>query len=148
MAELDGSEVLSGISMRISTGVPSTDIAAIYKDTPAQNAITPYAFLHLLNNEFSNEMRNRGQMDFLVDVRVHPKKDQVDVHTWGQKIGVKLQNVLNTIQISGKPVKSRSMSWSVKDGVLHFIVGYQIKVVEVTIAGDAMATATYGTKIL
>lgn len=129
--ELTGDVVISAIAVNIRNAFTTAEIAKLYKDTPMQNISKPYAFLHQINADHVNGLKEKGRWTFLVDVRVHPKDDQTDVHTWGRTVATKLVDTLNVITISNQYVKSSSMEWRVEEGVLHFIVGYSFGVVKV-----------------
>lgn len=129
MAALTGEEVIYGIALKVRGTLDSSELHSIYVETPRQNARKPYAFLHLLNGEQTNELRPYSRQDSLVDVRIHPEDNQLDVNTWARQIVSKLSEGLQHINIDDKPVKCRTMSWNVTDGVLHFIVGYGFRVI-------------------
>lgn len=146
-AFLTGEEVISGIATNARAAFTTAQIAAIYKDTPKQNVVKPYLFLHQINAEHTNELKGSARLDFLVDVRAHPTDTQTNVNTWARSVANILQSAINTITVSNQTVKSRVMNWKVEEGVLHFIVGYQYRVREVPGTIADMETLTYGTNI-
>lgn len=126
---LTGEEVVSGVATNIRSAFTSTELVAIYKDSPMQNIKKPYAFIHQIHAEHRNEMVGRGEHHFMVDVRVHPSDAQTNVQTWARSVAYRLVEAINVITISSMPVKSRSMEWRVEENVLHFIVSYTFKVI-------------------
>ena len=138
MAVLTGEEVVSSVAINIRAAFTTTELKAIYKDTPLQNIKKPYAFIHQINAEHQNGMRNRARWSFLVDVRVHPQDNQTDVYTWANKIATRLIDAVATITISNQAVKSRSLEWRIEDGVLHLIIGYSFGVQKFSNPGNPM----------
>ena len=142
---LTGEEVISAIATNIRNSFSNDEIVAIYKELPIQNVRKPYAFLHQINAEHQNQMRGRARWDIMVDVRVHPKDGQTDVQEWARSIAIKLIDSINTINVAGKPVKSRSIEYRVESDVLHFIVGYFFRVIKAETDGPYMEDLDYGT---
>ena len=141
---LTGEEVVSAISKNIRSGFSKQEIKAIYKNMPQQNTQKPYAFIHQISSDHQNEMRNRANWTFMLDVRVHPDDKQTDVQSWGRQIALRLIDILNIIIISGQAVKARSIQYKVEDGVLHFIVSYAFKVIRQETPVPDMQTLLYG----
>lgn len=144
MAELIGDEVVSAVSRNIRASFGIQEIKAIYKNLPQQNITKPYAFIHQVNANHKNEMRNRAEWSFMLDVRVHPEDSRTDVQTWARNIALKLIEAINIITISGQAVKARSIEYKVEDNVLHFFVSYAFKVIKHTGDNPDMQTLTYG----
>lgn len=147
MAILTGEEVVSSIATNIRAIFSTTEIKAIYKDTPLQNIKKPYAFIHQINAEHLNEMRGRAEHNFIIDVRVHPEDNQTNVQTWARAIATKMLEALNIITVSGQPVKSRGIEWKVEDNVLHVITRYSYKVIHVEEPIPDMETLLYNDHI-
>lgn len=147
MAILTGEEVVSGVSRNIRAAFTKEELPAIYKDTPIQNVIKPYAFIHQIIAEHSNEMRGRAQHNFIIDVRIHPPDGKTNIQTWARAMATKLLEALNTITVSEQAVKSYGIEWKVEDDVLHFITKYAFKVVHTEEPVPDMQTLEYGENI-
>lgn len=144
MGALTGDEVISAVSLNIRSMFSEAEMQAIYKNLPQQNIKKPYAFIHLLDANHKNEMRNRANWSFMLDVRVHPKDNETEFDTWARLVAVKLINAINVITVSEQSVKSSSIEYKPEDNVLHFIVSYAFKVVRVECAAPDMQNLTYG----
>lgn len=147
MAALTGEDVVSAISVNIRHRFSKQEIKAIYKNLPQQNIQKPYAFIHQISSEHKNEMRNRANWNFMLDIRVHPKDGQTDVQSWARGIALGLIEAINIITISGQAVKARDIEYRVEDGVLHFIVSYAYKVFHVEDGAPDMENLLYGERL-
>lgn len=144
MNELTGDNVVSAIARNIRSKFAKTDIKEIYKELPQQNVQKPYAFIHQINAEHENQMRNSANWTFMLDIRVHPKDGQTDIQSWARSLAIRLIDALNIITISGQSVKSKSIEYKVEDNVLHFIVSYAYRVIRVEDNVPDMENLTYG----
>lgn len=140
MAVLTGEEVVDSLSRKIRDAFTPTELAAVYMNKPKQGAHKPYAFLHPLNTEHTNQMQGYALQDYMLDIRVHPLDTQTNVQVWARGIATKMVDTINKIQVSGQQVKARSLTWNVLDDVLHVIVTYQYRVKEVVDTHNAMET--------
>jgi hypothetical protein len=147
MTALAGDDVVSAVARNIRSNFSDADIKTIYKNLPQQNIQKPYAFIHQINAEHINRIRNRADWVFMLDVRVHPKDGQTDVQSWARAIALKLICALNVITISNQPVKARSIEYRVEDNVLHFIVSYKYGVLCVQDEMPDMQTLEYGERL-
>lgn len=144
MAALTGEDIVSAVSKNVRSKFSKEVIKAIYKNLPQQNIQKPYAFIHQINFEHKNEMRNRANWNFMLDIRVHPKDGQTDVQVWARQIALDLIEAVNIITVSGQAVKARSIECNVQDNVLHCIVSYALKVIRVQSEAPDMETLLYG----
>ena len=147
MAVLGGEDVVSAMSKNIRQRFPKDRIKAIYKEKPQQNTQKPYAFIHQISAQHQNEMRNRANWTFMLDVRVHPQDNQTDIQLWARATALDLIEALNFITVSGQAVKARSIEYKVEDGVLHFIVSYAYKVLRAEDVGSDMQNLLYGERL-
>lgn len=147
MAALTGEDVVSAMSINIRNAFSKAELKAIYKNSPQQNIQKPFAFIHQLNFEHQNQMRNSANWIHLLDVRVHPEDGQTDIQSWAREVAPKLIEALNIITISGQAVKSRSIEWKVEDDVLHFIVSYAYRVIRPTSDIPDIQSLRYGRHI-
>lgn len=131
MPALTGEDVISGIAKRLSTKISAIELKNIYKNKPQQGMVKPCAFLHQLDYGQTSEMRNRANRDYLVDIRVHPADDEQRIQSWGTKLAEKVISAVSTIDISDKPVRLKRAEWRIEDDVLHVIVSYSFKVIQV-----------------
>lgn len=147
MAALAGDTVVSAVALNIRQYFNKTELKAIYKNLPQQNIQKPYAFIHQINAEHQNEMRNRANWVFMLDVRVHPEDGQTDINSWARGVALKLIDAINIITVSGQSVKARSIEYKVEGDVLHFIVSYAFKVLRVEDDGPDMENLLYGQRL-
>ena len=128
--ELTGIEVVTGITKLLRQNFSTQDVPNIYKDTPVQGLNKPCFFVHQLNHDTTQEMRNRAQKDYLIDIRYHPLESDTESQTTMNMIQEKLCSVVDTISVISQSVKAKSLKSQVVDGVLHTIVSYSFKVVK------------------
>lgn len=147
MAAVTEESVVSAISANIRSRFSFATIKKIYKNMPQQNIQKPYAFIHLINAEHKNEMRERATWTSMFDIRVHPEDNRTDVQSWARDIALNLIEALNFITVSNQLVKARSIEYRVEDGVLHFIVSYAFSVIHVRDEVPDMQNLDYGEKL-
>ena len=147
MSALSGEDVVSAISTNIRSMFSKTELKAIYKNSPVQNIQKPYAFIHQINSEHHNLMKNRANWITMLDIRVHPDDGQTDVQSWARGVALKLIDAINIITISGQPVRARSIEWRVEDNVLHFIVSYAFRVIRIEEDIPSMENLSYGGRL-
>jgi len=128
MAALVGDVVVSAISVAIAGGFSSTEIAKIYKNKAVQNMIKPCAFIHQINMVHTPELKERGNRDYLIDIRVHPLDTTLDVDSWARALSEKMIGIIEKITVEGQQVKARPIECRVEDEVLHIIVKYAFKI--------------------
>lgn len=144
MAVLGAEDVVSAVSKNIRSRFSKERIKAIYKNLPQQNIQKPYAFIHQINAQHQNEMRNRANWTFMLDIRVHPQDTQTDIQVWARAIALDLVEAINIITVSGQAVKARSIDCKVEDNVLHCIASYSFKVIRVEDDAPDMQNLLYG----
>lgn len=147
MIALAGDNVVSAVSVNIRQKFSKAELKAIYKNLSQQNTQKPCAFIHQINFEHQNEMRNRANWSYMIDVRVHPEDNQTDVQSWAREVSLKLIEAINIITVSGQAVKARSIECKVEDGVLHAIASYAYKVVHVVDEAPDMQNLLYGERL-
>lgn len=147
MATLTGEDVVSAVSKRVRSTFSTAEIKAIYKDLPQQNIKKPYAFIHQVNATHSNQLRNKANWGFIIDVRVHLEDEQTNIQTWARDVGIRLMEAINIIIVDGRPVKSVSLEYKVEENVLHVIASYSYRVVQIEDDGPNMETLSYGDRI-
>ena len=144
MAVLGGEDVVSAVCINVRQRFSKEKIKAIYKNLPQQNIQKPYAFIHQINAQHENQMRNSANWTFMLDIRVHPKDNQTDVQSWAREIALNLIEAINIITVSGQAVKARSIEYKVEDEVLHFIVSYSYRVIHTEDSAPDMQNLLYG----
>lgn len=144
MAVLGGEDVVSAVSINIRHRFSKDRIKAIYKNPPQQNIQKPYAFIHQINAQHQNEMRNSANWTFMLDIRVHPQDNQTDIQSWARGVALDLIEAINIITVSGQAVKAKSIEYKVEDNVLHFIVSYSYRVLHIEDDAPDMQTLLYG----
>ena len=147
MSALGGDDVVSGVSLNIRRMFSREELKAIYKNLPEQNIQKPYAFIDQIDAKHTNDRGNRAYWRFMLDVRVHPEDNRTDVQSWARGVALKLIEAINTITVSGQPVKALSIEYKVQDNVLHFLVSYGYRVLHIEDEVPDMQTITYGTKL-
>lgn len=143
MDPLNGEEVISAISTKISQSFSKSEIKKIYKNKPVQAMERPCVFIHQIDTNNANEMRGRGSRSYLIDVRVHPPSDETLIQSWGIRIGERMKCALNSIIVSGRRLKYSSIECRIEDNVLHCIVVYSFKVLEISIEKEKMEKLKY-----
>lgn len=144
MPALGGDDVVSAVSKNIRQRISKERLKALYKELPQQNIQKPYGFIHQINAQHKNEMRNRAEWNFMLDIRIHPEDDRVDIQSWAREMALDLIEAINIIAVSGQAVKARSIEYKVEDKVLHCIVSYSYKVLHIEDEAPDMQNLLYG----
>lgn len=147
MSTLTGQEVVSQLATRLRARFSDKEIVEIYKDKPVQSAKTPYIFIHQLESSHTPQMRGYAWWSFPLDIRCHPSKMTTNVHTWGRLLAVQIIDVVKELTIANQSVRASTISWRVEDNVLHVLVNYGFRVMEVRDSAPDMNTLTYGERI-
>lgn len=144
MAALGGDCVVSAVAKNVRSQFSKEDLKELYKELPQQGVQKPYAFIHQINAEHQNQMRNSANWTFMLDIRVHPKDHETDIQSWARGVAFKLIEAVNIITVSGQSVKARKTEYSVQDNVLHFIVSYEFRVIHAESEVPDMENLLYG----
>jgi len=128
---LQGDSIISAISTAIRQRFTEAELAKVYKNKPKQGMVKPCAFIHQINMTQRPELRNRGERNYLIDVRVHPTDKQMDVQSWGRNMAESILSAIDPLMLDDRPLKARSIECRIEEDVLHVIVGYTFKVIKV-----------------
>ena len=137
MAPLTGETIISAISLKIRSSFSTQEISNIYKNKPLQGMKTPSVFIHQINVNDENQMRNSSNRQYILDVRVHPSSHEKRVYSWLNNISERMRSVLNKIVVDNKPLKYNSIECKIEDDVLHCIVYYSFRVIDIHDDGTA-----------
>lgn len=147
MSALTGQEIVSSLSTLLRSRFSKTEFAEIYKDKPVQSMKTPCIFIHSIETALIPDRGNYGWWDHLIDIRCHPGVMQTNVHTWARALGPMIAECANAVTINGQSVRSRETTWKVEDNVLHVIVKYKYRVMQIVDEAPDMQTLAYGQRI-
>ena len=147
MAALTGQEVVSDIAKRLRKRFSKTEFAEIYKDKPVQSMKTPCIFIHSVETSHTPELRGYAWWDNTIDIRCHPGRMQTNIHSWARTVALIVVECISILQIDGKDVKARNVSWRVESDVLHVLFNYRFRVVQTTDKVPDMGTLTYGRRL-
>ena len=127
---LTGEEVISALATKIRNGFSTTEIQAVYKDTPIENMLKPCVFLNLINSIHTPLMRNRGNRNYMVDIIVTGADDNTELYTWYTKIAERLYGIVDTIIIDNQIVRLVRGESNIENDELHLIVTYNFDVIK------------------
>lgn len=127
---IDGTEVVSGVAIALRKFFTEAEVPVIYKDKPIQGFVKPCFFIQLVSDNSQRIAKNSFMRNYIIDVRYHPSDDNNAKETTCSKISNYVLDAVNTVEISGLPVKAYEMECRVTDDVLHCITTYRFKVNE------------------
>lgn len=123
---ITGDMIISAMASAISPLV-GTKLQAIYKNTPMQNARTPYVFLSSIGTSITPEMKGWFMFRYSVDVICHPELNSTKAESWFRDITLNLSEVLNYIDVGNEKCKCERQFSRVVDGILHIICNYHTR---------------------
>ena len=127
---LTGEEVISAIAIKLRAGFSSTEIQAIYKDTPTQDILKPNIFLNLISVTQTPLMNNKSNRLYLIDIIVSGSDSNNELYTWYNKVAEKIFGLVDNITISNMTVKMIRGEASIENEELHLIVSYNVNVIK------------------
>lgn len=127
---LEGTEVISALATKIRNGFSTTEIQAVYKDTPIQNILKPCIFLNMVSTIQLPRVNNRSNRNYTVDIIVTGADDNTELRTWFTKINEKLLRVVDNIIIDNQVVKMTQGEANIENNELHLIVTYNFDVIK------------------
>ena len=134
MAVLDGNEVVSAMALSVAQAIqagiidPENEIKMLLKDTAPQEAELPAAFFETKKVSHENLSAGYANWTFEITVHCHPKQGQQNIESWARKLGTKLLDILNEIEVQGYVTKARSLEFSLNFDVLELEAEYSFKV--------------------
>ena len=129
---LTGREVISALATKIRAGFSTTEIQAIYKDTPVENILKPCIFLNLVNIIQTPLMRNRANRNYMIDIIVTGSDDNTELYTWYTEIAEKLYTIIDKIIIDNKPIRLIRGESTIENNELHLITTYNFDIIKQT----------------
>lgn len=127
---LEGTEVISALATKIRDGFSTTEIQAIYKDTPIQNILKPCVFLNMVSIIQLPMVNDRSNRNYTIDIIVTGADNNTELRTWFTEINEKLLRVVDKITISGQTVKMTQGESNIENDELHLIVSYNFDVIK------------------
>lgn len=127
---LEGTEVISALATKIRDGFSTTEIQAIYKDTPIQNILKPCIFLNMVSTIQLPRVNDRSNRNYTIDIIVTGTDDNTELRTWFTKINEQLLRVVDKIVISDQVVKMTQGESNIEGNELHLIVSYNFDVIK------------------
>lgn len=125
---IDGTEIVSATALKIRAGFSESEIVNVYKDIPTQGMVKPCVFIQIVTDDSNRLTKNSFMRSYILDIRYHPADDNNMKDTTCSQIATKMLDYVNTINVSGLPVKAQEMQCKVQDEVLHCIITYRFKV--------------------
>lgn len=127
---LEGTEVISALATKIRNGFDTTEIQAVYKDTPTQNILKPCIFLNMVSTIQLPMVNNRSNRNYTIDIIVTGADDNTELRTWFTKINEQLLRVVDKITISDQTVRMVQGEANIENDELHLIVSYNFDVIK------------------
>lgn len=127
---LEGTEVISALATKIRNGFDTTEIQAVYKDTPIQDILKPCIFLNMVSTIQLPGIKNRSNRNYTIDIIVTGADTNTELYTWLTQINEKLLRVVDTITISGQTVRMVQGEANIEADELHLIVTYNFDVIK------------------
>lgn len=127
---LTGEEIISGIAIKLRAEFTTTEIPAIYKDTPTQTMLKPSIFINNITTTHTPEMNEGANRNYLIDIIVVGSEDNTALQTWFTTITERVFSAVDYITVSGKPLKMARGETNLEDDELHIIVTYDMKVIK------------------
>lgn len=127
---LEGTEVISALATKIRDGFSTTEIQAVYKDTPTQNILKPCIFLNMVSTIQLPMVNRRSNRNYTIDIIVTGADDNTELRTWFTKINEQLLRMVDKIIISDQVVKMVQGEANIENNELHLIVTYNFDVIK------------------
>ena len=127
---LEGTEVISALATKIRNGFDTTEIQAVYKDTPTQNILKPCIFLNMVSTIQLPMVNNRSNRNYTIDIIVTGSDDNTELRTWFTKINEQLLRVVDKIIVSDQIVRMVQGEANIENDELHLIVSYNFDVIK------------------
>lgn len=127
---LEGTEVISALATKIRDGFSTTEIQAVYKDTPTQNILKPCIFLNMVSTIQLPMVNRRSNRNYTIDIIVTGADDNTELRTWFTEINERLLRVVDKIIISNQVVKMVQGEANIENDELHLIVTYNFDVIK------------------
>lgn len=127
---LTGEEVISGIAIKLREEFKTTEITAIYKDTPVEGITKPCIFLNFINMVQVPLMRNKSNRNYLIDIIVTGNDDNTSLFTWYTITAERILRVVDKILIDNQVVKMVRGESNIENNELHLIVTYNMNVIK------------------
>lgn len=127
---LDGTEIISALATKLRNEFTTSEIQAIYKDTPIQNILKPCIFLNMVTVVQNPLMRNRRNRNYVVDIIVTGSDDNTELRTWFTQILEKLFRIVDTIIIDNQVIKLKQGDSNIENDELHLVVTYEFGVIK------------------
>lgn len=127
---LEGTEVISALATNIRNAFTTTEIQAVYKDTPVQNILKPCIFLNMVSTIQQPLVKQRANRTYNIDIIVTGTDDNTELRTWFTKINERLLRVVDKITISEQTVKMTQGEANIENDELHLIVTYNFDVIK------------------
>ena len=127
---LTGEEIISALAIRLREEFTTTEISAIYKDTPIEGIIKPCIFLNLINMIQTPLMNNKSNRNYLIDIIVTGTDDNTSLYTWYNIMAERILRVVDKILIDNQVVKMIRGEANIENGELHLITTYNMNVIK------------------
>lgn len=128
---LTGEEVISAIAIKIRESFTTTELAAVYKDTPIEDILKPCVFLNLVTVTHTPRMKNKGNRSYIVDIIATGSDDNTELYTWYSRLAERLFAVIDKITISEQTVRLIRAETNIENNELHLIITYNFNVIKV-----------------
>lgn len=127
---LEGTEVISALATNIRNAFTTTEIQAVYKDTPVQNILKPCIFLNMVSTIQQPQIQRKSNRTYIIDIIVTGTDDNTELKTWFTMINERLLRVVDKITISEQVVRMTQGEANIENDELHLIVTYNFDVIK------------------
>lgn len=127
---LEGTEVISALATNIRNAFTTTEIQAVYKDTPVQNMLKPCIFLNMVSTIQQPRIQQKSNRTYIIDIIVTGTDDNTELKTWFTMINERLLRVVDKITISEQVVRMTQGEANIENDELHLIVTYNFDVIK------------------
>lgn len=128
--EITGESIKSAIALKLKSSFATsieTSPLTIYKEKMVQNMKKPCFFIWPIDVASVKLMRNNYEITSQMLIKFFPKEDDVHAYMTAHQVGIDLLEHLATIEVAGKPVVGKQMSFKIVDEVLQMFVTYKVK---------------------
>ncbi len=133
-------DLMTGISQAIRREFPETT-HSIYTEETEQVMQIPYFFILCVSQSHNAKLDNRFFLDSSFDVQYYPKVGCNEC--W--EVAEQLRGLLEEVLVDGSLVRGNNMSYKVENGVLHFVIDYNLPMIYEKEAVELMGGVTiYG----
>lgn len=122
---LQGDLIKSALAKKLAALFPDV---TVYKEKIEQGLKYPSFFVLQLNTSKTDDLRPFAWLDYQMNIRYRPNKDYNSKRSELDQLGLDMMLGLEEIEVEGRPVRGRDISYQIVDGVLQFFINFRMRI--------------------